>query len=338
MAMLKIKQDDYAYPTARLRAKEVKLLDGSRFERMLEAATPQEAYKVLTESEYGVGSDSAGNALSFETLLSEEMKKTYSLLEELAPHPEVVRAFQRRHDFFNVKVLLKAEFSNQEPPDILADTGTLDRDTIKRIIRERDYEALSPIMQRAVAEIYDLFSRTRDPQLVDLVLDRAANEQMRADLGAIDNAFLQELAVLMTDITNIKMFVRVRLQNKTWDFIKKLLLDGGLIPETVYMANSDKPLDAFIGDIRSTRYGDVVYKGFELYKTKKNLSGLEKLLDDYLMEYVRSAKLITMGVEPFIAWLFAKEAEIRNVRIIMTGKINGLSNDLIRERLRLVYV
>ncbi len=336
--MLKIKQDDYAYPTARIRAKEVKLLDGSRFERMLEASTPQEAYKVLTESDYGVGSDNAGNVFSFETLLSEEMKKTYSLLEEIAPQPEVVRAFQRRHDFFNVKVLLKAEFSNQETPEILTDTGTFDRDTIKRIIRERDYEELSSIMQRAITEIYDIFSRTRDPQLVDLVMDKASFEQLRADLGAMDNDFLQELAVLMTDITNIKMFIRVRALNKAWDFIKKLLLDGGQIPESVYMVNSDKPLDAFITDIRHTRYGDAVNKGYELYKTKKNISGLEKLLDDYLMEFVRSAKLITMGVEPFIAWLFAKEAEIRNVRIIMTGKINGLPNDLIRERLRLVYV
>jgi V/A-type H+-transporting ATPase subunit C len=45
-----------------------------------------------------------------------------------------------------------------------------------------------------------------------------------------------------------------------------------------------------------------------------------------------------MGVEPFIAYLFAKETEIRNVRIIMTGKINRLNDDLIRERLRLGYV
>ena len=97
-------------------------------------------------------------------------------------------------------------------------------------------------------------------------------------------------------------------------------------------------MDSFVGDMRHTRYGDAVYKGWELSNGGKNISGLEKLLEDYLMETVRKAKLITMGVEPFIAWLFAKEAEIRNVRIIMTGKINGLSNDLIRERLRLVYV
>jgi len=41
-----------------------------------------------------------------------------------------------------------------------------------------------------------------------------------------------------------------------------------------------------------------------------------------------------MGVEPVIAWLFYKEAEIRNVRLILTGKINGIPSNIIGERLR----
>jgi V/A-type H+-transporting ATPase subunit C len=338
MAMLKINQDDYAYSTARIRAKEIKLLDNARLERMLEAVTPEEAYKALNESEYGAGGDSSGNVYSFETLLSEEMRKTYALLEEIAPQIEVVRAFQRRHDFFNVKVLLKAEFSNQDPPAILMDTGTFDRENIRTMIRERDYNEMPLFMRQAIAEIYDVFPRTQDPQIVDSILDKASYEQLAIDLKAIDNPFLHELADIMIDITNIKIFIRARSIGKAWDFLKKQLISGGEIPEKVYAENSDKPAESFVGDIRHTRYGDAVHKGWELFSARKNISGLEKLLEDYLMETVRKAKLITMGVEPFIAWLFAKEAEIRNVRIIMTGKINGLSNDLIRERLRLVYV
>jgi len=338
MAMLKINQDDYAYSTARIRAKEIKLLDSARLERMLEAVTPEEAYKTLNEAEYGTGGDSAGNVYSFETLLSEEMKKTYALLEEIAPQIEVVRAFQRRHDFFNVKVLLKAEFMNQDPPAILMDTGTFDKEAIKTMIRERDYDEMPAIMRQAIADIYDIFPRTQDPQIVDSILDKASYEQLAVDLKGIDNQFLHELADIMIDITNIKTFIRARIIGKTWDFLKKQLVRGGEISEKIYSENNDKPVNSFVGDIRHTRYGDVVYKGWELYKARKNISGLEKLLEDYLMETVRKARLITMGVEPFIAWLFAKEAEIRNVRIIMTGKINGLSNDLIRERLRMVYV
>ena len=151
-----------------------------------------------------------------------------------------------------------------------------------------------------------------------------------------DSPFLHELSRIIIDITNIKMYIRARSMNKSW-VLSESFIKGGELNEEFYFTEFDKSVEAFV-DLRQTRYGDTVKRGWELYTEKKNISGLEKLLDDFLMRYIRQSKLITMGVEPFIAYLFAKETEIRNVRIIMTGKINRLNDDLIRERLRLGYV
>jgi len=336
--MLKINEGDYAYAAARIRAIEIKLFDKSRYDRMLEAPSADEAFKMLSEAEYGFGSGNADNVYSFEALLVEEMKKCYSLLYEIAPQVELIKAFQRRHDFFNLKVLLKAEFSCQEAPNILMDIGTIEKENLKRIVTERKFSELSTVMRKSVEEIYDVFSKTQDPQMVDLLLDKASYHQLIIDLKAIQSPFLHRLAETMVDVTNIKMFIRARLINKAWDFIQKLILDGGIISGKVFLENSDKSIDSFIDDVHFTQYGDVVYNGWELFRTKKNISGLERLLDDYLMKFISEAKMVLMGVEPLVAYLFAKETEIRNVRIIMTGKINRLPADLIRERLRLGYV
>lgn len=336
--MLKINEGDYAYAASRIRAVEIKLLDRSRFDRMLEAPAAEEAFKVLTEAEYGFGGGNTDNVYSFEALLAEEMKKCYSLLSEITPQIGLVKAFQWRHDYFNVKVLLKAEFAGQEAPSILVDTGTVEKEALKRIIREREYDELNPIMRQVIEETYDVFSRTQDPQAVDLLLDKASYHQFATDLKEIDSPYLHRLADIMLDITNIKMYIRARSLNKAWDFLQKLLLEGGTIPEKIYLENSDRSIDAFINDIHSSQYGDAVRQGWELFKTRKNISGLERLLDDYIMGFIRQAKMVVMGVEPLVAYLFAKEAEIRNVRIIMTGKINRLPVDLIRERLRSGYV
>ncbi len=336
--MLKVNQDDYAYSASRVRAREIKLLDGNRFERMLEATSAQEAYKALTEAEYGFGGDSVSGFHSFEVLLSQEMKKTFSLLYEIAPQIEVVKAFQRRYDYFNIKVLLKAELQNIQPPSILIDTGTFEKDEMVRIIRERDYEQLTPIMREAILNIYDVFSRMHDPQAIDLLLDKASFKQFTTDLLNTNNDFLHGIAKITVDITNIKMFIRAQAINKTEDFLRKILLEGGEIPIDLYIEGVDKPLEDLIEAFKDTRYKDVIKEGILLYQEKKNLSALEKLLDDFFMKFLQQAKLITIGVEPFIVHLFAKETEIRNVRIIMTGKINNLPVDLIRERLRLGYV
>ena len=336
--MLRINEDDYSYASAFIRAIEVKLLDTGRFDRMLDASTAEEAFKVLAEAEYGNGSGNTGNVFEYEELLADEMMKCYSMLFEIAPQTGIIEAFQRRHDYFNVKVLLKSELSGKEAPSILVSTGTFEKDEIKRIIREREYGEFTPIMQQAIEETYDLFARTQDPQVIDLLLDKASYHQLVTDLRAIDSSFLHEFAEITVDIINIKMFIRARSLNKSWDFIKKLLLEDGTISEEVYIENSDKVIDAFIGALHKSRYGETVYMGWELFKTKKNISGLEKLLDDYMMKFVQGSKMVLMGIEPLIAYLFAKEAEIRNVRIIMTGKINKLPADLIRERLRFSYV
>lgn len=336
--MLKINDGDYAYAASYIRAVENKLLDSNRFERMLEASSADEAFKVLIEAEYGFGGANTEGVYSFETVLAEEMNKCYSFLSEIAPQIELINAFKRRHDYFNAKVLLKAEFLEQEAPPILVGSGTVDAQTMKNIIRERDYRELTQIMTEAIEEIYDVFSRTKDPQAIDLILDGASYRQMVEDLKQISSPFLHELADIMVDIANIKMYIRARTINKAWDFIKKLLLVGGTINEKLFFENSDKSVDAFVSDLHNSRYADVVQKGWEIVEAKKNISGLERMLDDYIIDFVRQAKKVVMGVEPLVAYLFAKETEIRNVRIIMTGKINRLPADLIRERLRSGYV
>jgi V/A-type H+-transporting ATPase subunit C len=67
-------------------------------------------------------------------------------------------------------------------------------------------------------------------------------------------------------------------------------------------------------------------------------TALERLLDNALMEYAKGAKYISFGIEPLAAYLIAKEGEMRTVRIAMTGLIQGLSREMMAERLRETYV
>ncbi len=56
------------------------------------------------------------------------------------------------------------------------------------------------------------------------------------------------------------------------------------------------------------------------------------------MTMLREAKMFALGPEPIIAYVMAKENEVRNVRIIMIGKKNGVATAEIAERLRESYV
>ena len=55
------------------------------------------------------------------------------------------------------------------------------------------------------------------------------------------------------------------------------------------------------------------------------------------MNMMKEAKMIPFGGEPLLAYIYAKETEIKVVRIIMVGKLNNIAEEVIRERLRDIY-
>ena len=64
----------------------------------------------------------------------------------------------------------------------------------------------------------------------------------------------------------------------------------------------------------------------------------EKSCDDYLMAFMRDAKYKSLTVEPLLAFIYAVETEVKTVRIIVNGKLNGIDTEVIKERLRDAYV
>lgn len=65
------------------------------------------------------------------------------------------------------------------------------------------------------------FWHYKNPQIIDLILDRAHFIQMKEIANASGSDFLKDLVVIMIDICNLKIFLRLKNLKKTWDFLKK---------------------------------------------------------------------------------------------------------------------
>lgn len=335
--MTRINEEDYAYATARIRAVETRLLDQTALDRMMDAGSAEDALKVLLDAQYGLSGSDLVQVSSFELLLSAEMDKCYRLLAEVMPNPEVLELFRFRTDYLNAKVLMKAIFQEKAVTEGLSEGGLIPVPKLSRMIQDRQYSGMNDIMREAIVEATDAFSRAADPQVIDLILDKAVFRQMREEAALWNNEWLNELIDLTIDAANIRVFFRGRLIGKGWDFFKRALPAGGTIRSGIWAELADKPVESFVEAVRYSWFGETVGRGFEGYKAGKGISWLEKQLDDRLMAHIRKAKFVAMGVEPMIGYLFAKETEIRNVRIIMTGKVNRIPQDVVKERLRIGY-
>ncbi len=328
----------YAYSVARIRVLETRLIDKNKIDRMIESKTAEEALKTIIDINYGYSSNEISNVTEYEKLLSEEQEKAYDLLKEIAPQPEIFDIFLRKNDYHNIKVLLKSEFLNKDFDDILIKTSTISSNKLKNMIKERKMDNMPQIMQEAILESIDTFNRTRDPQLIDIILDKASFAQMKTETDPYKIEFLTNYVESLIDLINIKTFLRIKRLAKPLDFLKKALIQGGSLNQKIFINNLGKSLEEIIDILDHTAYAEVTRKGIEAYIKTSTLTMFEKLSDDYIGSMMRKSKSISLGIEPLLAYLTAKENEIKIIRIIMVGKINNIANEVIRERLRELYV
>lgn len=293
----KIDESKYIYAVSRIRAIEKRLLDKVKLDRMVEAKSADESLKVLLEAGYGSGDGDIKSVFEYENILKEEHKKVYSLLNELAPKQETINMFLLSNDYHNVKVILKAEFSEQDETSLLIEPGSIPVSELKLMIKDRNMSKMPSIMRKAVEEAIDTYSRTNDPQVIDLILDKANYVHMKSISDSLDNKFINELVVILIDLRNINIFLRVKNLKKSWDFLQKVLIPGGHIDIKVFIENFDAPLESLVEELRFTQYGPLLEDGIESLRSTGSLTKFEKLSDNFITSYVKKAKYITFGIE-----------------------------------------
>src|SRR5690606_2554450 len=103
-----------------------------------------EIIKILYETEYAGSISEMKSAEDYETVLSKELSKTYELLREISPVPELTNLFLLRFDIHNLKTLLKSSYLGEENDELLSGIGTIPLQQLKDMVKEKDFSALDP--------------------------------------------------------------------------------------------------------------------------------------------------------------------------------------------------
>ncbi len=335
MAVSKTK---YAYAVGRVRVLETRLLDKSKFDRMLEAGAAEEVLKVLAETGYSSYLADIDGALDFEMILRKEITRIHDEFKKMSPQPELVALMAINFDLHNLKVLFKSKYLGVENTDILFPAGMIALDQLKNAVEEENFWGLPAPVRLAGEKILEESVVSRDPQLIDLYLDGAFYDLKLAVARKNRSSFLEGLFQRQIDLLNINTFLRVKKMGRTDDFLKKALLSGGLIDVSFFPGLLDEGLESLISGLSATCYSAIAEEGIREWQETGTATRLEKLADDFITDYLEGEKSSPFGPEPLIGYLWAKQIEIKNIRLIMVGKINGLPVEAIRERLRNVYL
>ena len=218
------KDTDYLFISAYLRAKEPQLLTEEKAVRMLSSSV-QEAARTLEGCGYAdvltIGLDKA---------LNDRRAAVFSEVETLAPKDGVVALFRMRYDYHNAKTIVKAEAIGTDPTPLLSGAGRSEAQALKTAYETGEAGSVPQAVLTAMQTARDALSRSADPQLADLILDRAYFAEYHETATQVGSAFLMGYAQLQADSANLRAAVRARRMHKDAAFLKSVLVPGGSIP------------------------------------------------------------------------------------------------------------
>lgn len=320
------------------RVLETRLLSKTRIDRMIEAKDIGEVFKTLNETEYSNAVAGITRNEDYENILSHELKRVYKLMREISKDQIVVDLMALKYDYHNLKVMVKEKKLNKDLSHLYIPIECTDFKTIKEGFLEGNLKDVEPVYREAIEAVLKDFEATKDPQRIDLIFDKFYFEHLyKMAVGTGIELFVNYVKD-MIDFINIKSAIRLKKQGKDMVFFEDVLLPNGNIDKDAILFALNDSIENMISRFKNSRISSKLIKGLEAYKTTNRLSDLEKYMDNYLMEINQPSKFVNFGPEPIFSYIVAKEAEIKTLRIIMVSKLNNISPDATRERVRDLYV
>ncbi len=320
-------ENQYIFAVARIRSKELSLLDRPFFEQLLSCKGYKECLRLLADKGWGTSGEE-----SPEQLLAIEREKTWALIGELVEDISVFDTFLYGNDFHNLKAAIKQVYMKQEIPGIYLTNGTIKPELIYRSALEHDFTLLPEYMRACAEEAYQVLLHTGDGQLCDVIIDKATLETVYKKSKLSGNELLIAYAGLKVASSNINIAIRGCKTGKSMQFLERAIAECDSLDSKKLIESALLGEEAIYSFLENTRYSDAVQA------IKESPSSFEKWCDNLIMKHIKPQKYNSFSLSPLAAYILARENEIKTVKIVLSGKLNELPDEFIRERLREMYV
>ena len=325
-----MKQTDFTYAVARIRSKELSLLSAQSLEQLISAKSADDALRLLADKGWGAPDE----PLEAEILLEGEKNRAWQTVGEMVEDMSVFDVLRIPDDFHNLKAAIKQIYTNSTlaPERLYLKNGRLDADTVRKCVSAKEFSQLPGRMSEAGLQAYETLVQTGDGQLCDVILDRAALEDMLEAGKASGSDVLDEYARMTAVSANVRIAARCSKTGKSLEFIRRALAPCGSLDVDALAHAAVGGIGAVAEYLAGTDYADGAVA------LQESPAAFERWCDNLIMRRLQPQKYNPFTVGPLAAYLLARENEIKCVRMVLTGKLNGMPEGTIRERLREMYV
>lgn len=318
----------YTYAVARIRAKEVSLFSQAVIEQLMACHTEQQCLQFLAERGWG----DAETPMNAEAIFTREKEKTWELMRELVDDMSVFDVLTYPDLFHNLKAAIKEVATPEKNPNIFLNDCAIDGETMMDIVKSKDFSRLPDFMSEVAKEAYETFLHTRDGQLCDVMIDKATLDAIYQAGQRSKDEIIRQYAESTVAVADIKIAVRSQKTAKSVEFMKRAMAKCDSLNVDILAREAVAGLDAIRDYLLGTSYAG----GAEALA--ESMSAFERWCDNRIIQTIRPQIYNPFSIGPLVAYVLARENEIKTVRIVLSAKQNELPEEFIRERIREMYV
>ncbi len=353
----KVPETDKGYANARLRGMRSHLLPLEFYERLIDDVDVAQVVKDLMDTDYGPDLESElvhgrTAAVIDEALKANMIREYQKVLKFLHPDARaLLSTLLGRWDVFNLKTILRATKNHVPYEDMKTSFfpgGYLSSEELEALAKFEDVGVVIDTMAMwgyvyaaPLRRAYPEYSRTNDLAPLELALDRQYTEWAASRLRgqSTDVVVVRAILSMQVDIFNLVMVFRLLKEDVEHVKPENLFLEGGRVVSRKQFLELSKlsDVDEVLDFLKNTPYATALDAAALRYLENASITVFERALEDLLM---RRALLSSIrdpnGVGVAVSYLFGKQNEVTNVRIIVKGKAVGMPADRVREELILV--
>lgn len=345
----KLKLGFYPYTYARTSVMKSLLFKKEDYHKMLKMSFSEIA-KFLQDSTYKKEINELGREYNgadlLELALNRNLAESFKKLIKISPYELglLIREYAKRKDIEDIKTIIRGKFTNTNEKLILNSitaAGTLSYTFLVSLLKK---ESVEEVLKDSKIIDFALFANgLRDLKEKNSLLgiENTFDKHYYAHLAEFSKILPKEGALFRNflrkevEALNILTLLRLKKAKLGKDAIKEFVIPGGeLSGQKIIGLASLEDLEEISRALENTGYRNAISKGIDEFKKNGSLIMLETEIYKHLLK--QSILLLhqhPLSVDVILGYMFAKDIEVRNLKIIVKGKQLGLKEEFIESQL-----
>lgn len=346
----KIKLGRYPYTYVRAAVMKSVLFKKNDYDKMLKMGFSEIA-SFLQDSSYKREINSLANEYSgadlLELALNRNLAESFKKLIRIAPYELglLIKEYLIRKDIEDIKTILRGKFTNADEKIILNSitaAGTMSSDFFASLLKKESIEEI--LKSSKLVDFHFLENGLKDLKEknslvgIENTFDKYYYMHMMqfSKILPKEGALFRKFLLKEVEVLNILTLLRLKKAKLGKETMKDFIIISGegLTDSKIAKLADIENFEDIPKLLEKKEYKSIIEKGIEEFRKNGSLITLETELYKYfLRQSILFMHQHPLSVDVILGYMFAKDIEVRNLKIIVKGKQLGLKEEFIESQL-----